>query len=134
MGSRKTQSNFQNFINPCILCPDPDKLVLEILHIPSLHLLLGYKTFYFSYIVNNLFDIQGVVDKLLTELERILGKKWVDDFLQQVLNVIKFSQSCERQIYSNINIPVLRHMQQIIYFFVNLYELFKIIYIFSRLG
>ena len=40
-GNRRIQSHFQNFVNPPILSMDPDKRVIEVLHIPSLHLLLG---------------------------------------------------------------------------------------------
>ena len=73
-GNRRNQSHFQNFVNPPILSMDPDKRIIEVLHIPSLHLLLG------------------VVDKLLQELEKKVFKNWIDKYLKRVNIVIKSYQ------------------------------------------
>ena len=59
-------------MNPPILSMDPDKRVIEVLHIPSLHLLLG------------------VVDKLLQELKKKVSINWLDKYLKKV-NIVRKS-------------------------------------------
>ena len=65
--NKKTQKRFQNVTNPPLLTGSDDKLVLDILAVPELHLLLG------------------IVDKLLREFEnRVFETKnrgkslWID--------------------------------------------------------
>ena len=61
---------------------DPDKRVIEVLHIPSLHLLLG------------------VVDKLLQELEKKVSKNWVDKYLKKV-NIVRKSYQGQHSLEGN---------------------------------
>ena len=69
-------------MNPPILSMDPDKRVIEVLHIPSLHLLLG------------------VVDKLLQELEKKVSKNWVDKYLKKV-NIVRKSYQGQHSLEGN---------------------------------
>ena len=69
-------------MNPPILSMDPDKRVIEVLHIPSLHLLLG------------------VVDKLLQELEKKVSKNWVDKYLKKV-NIVRKSYQGQQSLEGN---------------------------------
>ena len=93
-GDKKSQANYQNFVNPCLLSHSPEKLVIEVLHVPSLHLLLGEIVIFFwnnfllfrICFVYKIYIILGVIDKLLKELEAVLSRKWVDEFLIKVNN------------------------------------------------
>ena len=69
-------------MNPTILSIDPDKQIIEVLHIPSLHLLLG------------------VVDKLLQELEKKVSKNWVDKYLKKV-NIVRKSYQGQHSLEGN---------------------------------
>ena len=61
---------------------DPDKRIIEVLHIPSLHLLLG------------------VVDKLLQELKKRASKNWVDKYLKKV-NIVRKSYQGQHSLEGN---------------------------------
>ena len=73
--------DFQNFVNQPIITGPSDKLVLDLINLPSLHMLLG------------------VVDKIITSLEAILfsslgeGQIWMDRVLKEVLHI---GQKCKQ--------------------------------------
>ena len=66
----RTQQLYQNFTNHPLITSLPDKLIIEILAVPELHLLLG------------------VVNKLMDEIESQVflsksdGKEFMDNFLK----------------------------------------------------
>ena len=74
------QSNYQNIVNIPLLTGDPERLVLDMLNPPSLHLLLG--------VVNKLIDTMEV--SLFDNKDE--GEKWMDDYLTKQCIIRKKKQ------------------------------------------
>ena len=86
----KKQQQFQNVTHPPLITASLEKLILESLNVPELHLLLGTDI---QAKIMNLVFIQlsiGVVEKLLKEFERNvfstrdLGKTFMNNYLKKV--------------------------------------------------
>ena len=84
----KTQKSFDNVTNPPLITASADKLILEILCVPELHLLLGINKQLKKQNKNSvLFRCSR---KMLKEFERKVfcskkaGKKFMDNYLKKV--------------------------------------------------
>ena len=88
----KKQKDYQNIVNPSLINDPADKKVLDLLNIPSLHILIGKIFASHDILVYLSICLKiGVVDKHIKELEKSVfstpeeGEQFMDSYLKQVL-------------------------------------------------